>query len=373
MLDFLDKKKEGASTSEEKEIKIAPYNEWWLKVFDFVSYAVFISVSIFILLMFYSRILPKISILEGIKANNIFMSMLIAVMIVSIGGLIWMKCTVLKMPKFDDWIFDIAKKHLSSEYLWYKKDKIYLDFDRNLTKKDALTFIRELSNRSEHYTYYYSETLIDGGVIEITPTKKKDIPTKATIDITKDNIWNIVPLGEAVNHELRDISPIGWWVNDNNKNDQMIQTIPSNSMLVAGGTGSGKSVLQNCIVGHISRHSDHFMAIGCDVKRVEFNHFVGVKGFCNIALTIEDVQKSVHQAQQIMMSRFEFMEKNGENNVYKLDTDVDYFTLNGKDYQFDELFTCKVDGEVKILQIKEIYDLIENGKEVEIDENYGTL
>ena len=33
------------------------------------------------------------------------------------------------------------------------------------------------------------------------------------------------------------VSPIGWYLNDQNKNDELYETIPSTSILICGGTG----------------------------------------------------------------------------------------------------------------------------------------
>lgn len=42
---------------------------------------------------------------------------------------------------------------------------------------------------------------------------------------------------------------------------------------------SGKSVMEQAIVGHVSRYSDRFQLVGVDCKRVEFNLLRGVKTF----------------------------------------------------------------------------------------------
>ena len=374
MLDFLNKKDNEVGESKEEEMKVLPYHEFWFTIQNLDISILCIGIIGLLCVYVFPHFLPDWKIIYDLKHNYKLISIFMYGTITSGLILLALRMTVMKMPKFDDWIFDIAQKHLSSEYLWYKKEIISLDFDRNLNKKDILDFVRELSNKSEHYTYYFVDIKMDEGIVILKPTKKREIPTRATINVKTDTAWNIIPLGEAVNHELRDISPICWWLNDNIEREDVLKTLPSTSMLVAGGTGSGKSVLQNCVVGHISRHADHFMAIGGDVKMVEFNSFVGVAGFKNIALTLETVQKSVNQARNIMYDRFAFMKDNGVNNVYKVKAEVDYYELNGKSYQFDEIFTCKVDGEEKILKIEEIFKLVEEeDKEVEIDEEYGKL
>jgi hypothetical protein len=40
---------------------------------------------------------------------------------------------------------------------------------------------------------------------------------------------------------------------------------------------SGKSVLEQSIVGHVSRYSDRYQLVGVDCKRVEFNLLRGVE------------------------------------------------------------------------------------------------
>ena len=44
---------------------------------------------------------------------------------------------------------------------------------------------------------------------------------------------------------------------------------------------SGKSVMEQSIIGHVSRYSDKFQLIGVDCKRVEFNLIQGVSNFAH--------------------------------------------------------------------------------------------
>lgn len=46
---------------------------------------------------------------------------------------------------------------------------------------------------------------------------------------------------------------------------------------------SGKSVLEQSIVGHVSRYADRYQLVGVDCKRVEFNLLRGVKGVKGVA------------------------------------------------------------------------------------------
>ena len=44
---------------------------------------------------------------------------------------------------------------------------------------------------------------------------------------------------------------------------------------------SGKSVMEQSIIGHVSRYSDNFQLVGSDCKRVEFNLLRGVSNFAH--------------------------------------------------------------------------------------------
>ena len=277
-----------------------------------------------------------------------------------------MEITKFMPPKYDPWISDIAYKRLSCGNIWFNRHKLFIEYDIGLKLKDGTDFVREISDKSVDYTYYFNSMDINQGIISITPTIKQALPTMASVDKETDSVWNIIPLGEAVNHKLKTVSSIGWMLNDNNKRPEMVDTLPSTSILISGGTGSGKSVLQQAILGHISRFSDHFSFCGIDVKRVEFKAFIGVKGVKKIALSVEEGNEVIQQARDIMYDRFKLMEENNVNNVYKLDANVDYYDFGGHSFQLDEIFSCKVNGEDKVLTMDKIYIEVEKGSKVEI-------
>lgn len=292
----------------------------------------------------------------------------------------------LRKPGFDEWIFEFAQKHLGTEVIYYNSKCLYIQYNRASTKEtDKEELVREMSNQSEHYSYYYSfknDTYIDIGVIRVTPERKAPIPDRASFKPEDDEFFNFIPVGLTVNNATKQISPIGWYLNDNNVSDVALRTAPSVSFLIAGGTGSGKSVLEQSIVGHVSRWSDKFQLVGMDCKRVEFNLLRGVKGVKAVALDVPSSSQALVAFQNLMMQRFKFMEDMQVNNIYKIkNKEVDYYELWGKKYQFDEIFEMFVDinddelgrdaakirqqypnGRMpKILSIKDIYEGLEDG------------
>lgn len=142
---------------------------------------------------------------------------------------------------------------------------------------------------------------------------------------------------------------------------------------------SGKSVLEQNIVNHVSHFSDDFQLVGVDVKVVEFNLLKGVKGVKGVALDVKSAANAVSVFQNQMMRRFKFMAEKQANNVHKIkNVEVDYYELWGKTYQFDEMFELKTDLDEKdrdysklilsypdgrlpkIISIEEIYEGLEN-------------
>ena len=311
-----------------------------------------------------------IPILEGMKKIlSPFSSMSFLIGIVSLCIFLIVYLIGLRPPAFDRWVRDIAKKRLSCEYIFFNRRGIFIQYDVNLEPKDIKDFIQALNNRSERFTYYLDNIDVDSYTVSINIAKRQVIPKKCTIDTKKDTTWNFCPMGLAVNDDLKKITDIGWYMNDNNSSDEAIETLPSTSMLIAGGTGSGKSVVENGIIGHITRHPNHIQAFLCDVKMVEFNNLDKYQGVHKVALTIEEVAEIIDQIQKLMMSRFQFMKEMGVNNIYKLKgQEVNWYQIGNKKYQFDEVMQCKIDGKPMLLTIEDIFKYINNGSDVEIDD-----
>ena len=144
----------------------------------------------------------------------------------------------LKKAPFDDWIMTVARKYLSTEVIFYDSKYIYVEYDRNVKEADKHDFVTNLTDLSDHYSYFFVETYIDDGFIQVKCEKKEVIPSMATLDQDKDDLyWNLIPMGLAVNTETRKVSPIGWYLNDNNKNKEFVDSVPSTSCAISGSTG----------------------------------------------------------------------------------------------------------------------------------------
>lgn len=355
----------------DQKIKMIPSNPIWKWIASFLLICIFVSLLLLFLSSGMYKILSRtnvIPIFEYIKnLLSPFSGICILVMNISILMLILVYLIGLKPPKFDRWVRDISKKRLSCEYIFFKGKYIFIHYDVSLNKRDVMEFVQEISDKSEHYTYYLDNIDIDSYTVSINIAKKQVIPKRCSINKEEDVAWNIIPLGEAVNNDRKCISPVGWRLNSQKDRGEMVKTLPSNSLVIAGGTGSGKSVVENGIIGHITRFSDHIQGLLCDVKQVEFGGLEKYKGIHKVALTVPEVAELLEQSRLIMMERFGFMKNNGVNLIYDLeDMDVDWFEIGGKHYQFDEIMQCTIDGKDQLLTIDKIYQAVEEGKDVEI-------
>ena len=290
------------------------------------------------------------------------------------------KVIFLRKAPFDDWVFEVAQRDLGTDLIFYTSKCLYIKYDIASAKEvDKKDFITKMSDLSIHYSYFYVNTFVDQQVIQVECTKKQPVPTKAVLNPEDDVFPNIIPVGLTINNTSQMVTPISWTLNTNNNNPNILETGPSVSFLIAGGTGSGKSVLEQNIINHVSHFSDEFQLVGVDCKVVEFNQLRGVKGVKGVALNVKAAASAIATFQKQMMNRFEFMAANQANNIYKLrEIEVPYYTLWGRTYQFDEMFELYVDidkesrdytklimqypdGRIPtIISIEEIYNGLEN-------------
>lgn len=143
----------------------------------------------------------------------------------------------LRKAPFDDWVFEIAQKRLGTEVIFYDGKRIYISYDRGGKEVDKKEFVTEMSDKSIHYSYFYKSTDIDQGYIVVECKERAPIPDRASFSPDDDKFWNIIPMGLTINNTTQKISPVGWYLNDQNKNPELYETMPSTSMLIAGGTG----------------------------------------------------------------------------------------------------------------------------------------
>ena len=255
-------------------------------------------------------------------------------------------------PDYDYWLPDVAQRRISTDKIFYDKKNLYCTYDIMLNIKELKDFVTEMSDRSTTFTYYFNWSDINQQLLCLTPVRKESIPERCTLDRDKDTAWNVVPLGLTVNDKLKKVSEIGWWLNDEDKSrmDEMYVTQVSNSILVAGGTGSGKSVTENCIIGHFSRFSDRYQMILLDPKQVEFGNLDIVKGVVSVAVEIQDIADIFTMVDDAMVDQYRQMKANGVNGIYKLEgKELPAYKINGYEYSTDDIIKVRIDGKEQIM------------------------
>lgn len=150
----------------------------------------------------------------------------------------------LRKPPFDTWVYEVAQKRLGTEVIYYNSKCLYIGYDVAAAKEvDKRDFVTEMSDKSDHYSYFYVDTFVDQQIIQVECTRRQPIPERASFDKDDDLFWNIIPIGLTINNVTQGISPVGWWLNDNNKDERLVATVPSTSILIAGGPLSLNTII----------------------------------------------------------------------------------------------------------------------------------
>ena len=189
------------------------------------------------ILFFIFTFIPMLQMFTRFKIYRLsIFALLIATIVLFLLAIIDRSLFLRKAP-FDDWVYEIAEKRLGTSIIFYDSKYIYINYDRGGKEVDKREFVTEMSDKSIRYSYFYVKTFIDDGVIMVQCKKRQPIPNTASFSYKDDKFWNIFPMGLTINNVTQKISPIGWYINDQNINDELYSTIPSTSLLVAGGTG----------------------------------------------------------------------------------------------------------------------------------------
>lgn len=282
----------------------------------------------------------------------------------------------LKSCKCDIWVSHLCSSRIGSTYVKHGLNSLTINYDPVYSKKDIIKLVQELNDKSDDYNYYLHNISKTFMLITLKIGKKVKIPEKAIFEgeYEKNEIWSAIPLGICLTDKA-ELGTINWKLN---KQEKIIgshkESIPSVSFLVSGSTGCGKSVLENNIIRHGNKFKDRFQLLLVDVKRVEFSRKTDLQGVKAVALDIKEAQYCLESARAIMYSRFKFMEQAGVNDIYDLkDYECDYFNLSGVEFeefpgplQFDEIFYCKVNGNVEIITIDKIFNKVRSGDKVEV-------
>jgi S-DNA-T family DNA segregation ATPase FtsK/SpoIIIE len=201
----------------------------------------------------------------------------------------------------------MVKKPFRGNYL---ELKVRVSYDKktdtvHLTSKDkdlqAEQGFHLTLNGGRNAEYILRELLEREGLIP--KDKSRILPDRAFYsDSPSHKIWNHFPIGI-----------------DGNDEEVIWDPTVSPNLLLAGSTGSGKSVVQRNIIFHCIQNSDKWTVVGIDLKRVELSEYKKYGSTVeSIAVTLEDAVASIADIHQRMFARYAEMEKQGANNYRDL-------------------------------------------------------
>lgn len=134
--------------------------------------------------------------------------------------------------------------------------------------------------------------------------REKSLPPFSYFSDTPKSPWNEFPLGENIDKQI-----VSWNIN----------TVPH--LLIAGRSGSGKSIAIRNLIFHCLLHPEQFSLVSVNLKAEEFPFF----GKYNDVIlkhveTLEDAFGVVQYANLLFRERYAAMEKAGVNNYTELPT-----------------------------------------------------
>lgn len=193
---------------------------------------------------------------------------------------------------------------------------------------------------------------LQGNLEAITIRIQAPIPGKSTVGIEVPNITrDTVYFGDLITDEfLNDNNPINVVLGQDIAGDPVylnIQKMPHG--LIAGGTGSGKSVCINCIITSIlyKAHPDDVKLILVDPKKVEFSKYQGIPHLaCPIISDSKLAAAALKWAVDEMEARYETIAATGAVNY------LEYLELIGakKEYKHMPYIVIIIDEMADLMQ-----------------------
>lgn len=163
-----------------------------------------------------------------------------------------------------------------------KKEKFHLTLMRNTPLDDSL---RKLLSKE--------------GIIK--PRPSLDLPDFASIQDAQETPWDVIPLGQAYNRRQ-----VNW------------ETSVEPHALLAGSTGSGKSIIQASVLRHLAKNIQHWDIYGIDLKRVELKYYADnylLQENFDIATDVASSLQMLQKLESILSARYEILNEKGMNNI----------------------------------------------------------
>lgn len=142
------------------------------------------------------------------------------------------------------------------------------------------------------------DLLYKKGLIHEKSTISGNLPKLALRDLNSEWPWHIIPIGEGFD------STVSFDIRSNS------------TILLAGGAGSGKTVIQKGIIHHCLVNNSEWAVYGVDLKGYDLPVYLKYKNTVReIARTVSETRLMLENIHAEMMRRYELMESKGVNNL----------------------------------------------------------
>jgi len=175
------------------------------------------------------------------------------------------------------------------------------------------TFRGDSQQAKDSFESAFSATVSDDNAWIYTwyPTKSavvcrpvEDIPKYVEYKGSSMFEWHTFPIGVGLGDKGQEI--ISYSVTKNKSG------VYHPHVLIAGTTGSGKSVIQRNILFHCIQHNDMWKFLGIDLKQVELGRYEKYsQTVMGVATNLEDGVKFLRYAQEVMLKRYARMKEAG--------------------------------------------------------------
>lgn len=123
-------------------------------------------------------------------------------------------------------------------------------------------------------------------------SEKNSTPKQLEYSDDSNTPWNMFPIG----------------INENQE-EVFIDFQKSNSVLITGGMGTGKTNIQRSLIAHCLKHPDKWEAYTFDFKNSDFRDMHDDSVIIRVALTVEEAFEDIKSVHKTMEERYRIMEE----------------------------------------------------------------
>ena len=215
-------------------------------------------------------------------------------------------------------------------------------------------------------TCYYLKNKVDlkklkslKSEIEFYTNKKANIITKnnkIVLEFTNENRKTIL-LKNLLKEKTKVHDKLKFVLGLNNSGESVTDNLTeAPHILIAGATGSGKSVVLNNIINSLNYYNNDLKFALIDVKRVEFSKYKSLSNLFDLALSEKEASDTLDKCISIMTARYKLFEEKGYKNIqeYNENEEQKLFYLVLIIDEFADLIIQNEEIEEKVIRLTQL-------------------